>query len=275
MFDLVLLVKVFVVAILAMFLGYKTGLFSLGRVPAIITFVILLILCSLDFYSLFFYPDVSLKIIFTSSFLNFTADLSLLLRIFIIMLLLGMLSSVFCIRLSLRVSTVKELCVLALLIAVTVLLSIYCTFRFGNAVKIPFKFISVFVTAALFGPLWGGIVGALADIITYILFPVGGAPLPQITMVEFMYGFTYGLFFYNMHSWSGFKTMIKIVVCVIFQIVVFNLGLTTFFLADVYEMTYETALATRALPGVINMAIQLVIITILSKYISTFRKVLK
>jgi len=276
MLDLVLLVvKVVLIALFAVFLGYKTGIFGIGRIASAIVFVILMCVFSLDLYAQFFHPDISLLIVFRSGFLNFTLDLSFFVRIFVLTLILGLISSVFGVRLSPRINTVRELCILALLIAITAVMAIYCTFRFGSFVKIPFKFIPVFVTAALFGPLWGGLVGALGDIIAYIIFPVGGAPLPQITMIEFMYGFTYGLFFFNLHSWNGFKTMMKIVVCVVLQIAVLNLWLTTLFLADVFKMTFENMLIQRAVAGVVNMAIQLVVITVLSKYISLFRKVLK
>ncbi len=276
MFDVILLaVKVLLIAMAAVFLGYKTGLFGLRRIASVIVFAVLLCVCSLDLYAQFFYPDITLLLIFKSSFLNFTLDFSFFLRIFIITLLLGLVSSVFGVKLSARIKTVRELCILALLIALTAVMAIYCTFRFGSFIKIPFKFIPVFVTSAIFGPLWGGIVGALGDILAYIIFPVGGAPIPQITMVEFLYGFTYGLFFFNLHSWTGFKTMIRIVVCVVLQIAVLNLWLTSFFLADVFEMQFENMLIQRAIPGVINMGLQLVVITVLSKYISTFRKVLK
>lgn len=276
MFDVILLVlKVLLIAVAAVFLGYKTGLFGIGRIPAIIVFIFLLSVCSLDLYAQFFYPDTTLLLIFKSHFLSFTLDFSFFLRIFIITLLLGLVSAVFGVKLSARINTVRELCVLALLVAITVVMAIYCTFRFGSFIKIPFKFIPVFVTAAIFGPLWGGIVGALGDILAFVVFPVGGAPIPQITMVEFLYGFTYGLFFFNLHSWNGFKTMIRIVVCVVLQIAALNLGLTTFFLADIFEMSFENMLIQRAIPGVINMGLQLVVITVLSKYISTFRKVLK
>ena len=51
---------------------------------------------------------------------------------------------------------VRDLCILGLLMAITVLLSVFCTFRIGTLVKIPMKFISVFVVAAIYGPVWGG-----------------------------------------------------------------------------------------------------------------------
>lgn len=276
MYDvLILVLKVVLITAFALFLGRKTGLFSMGRAASVIIFIVLLLLCSAELYSAFFRPDISLLIVFKSPFLNLTLDLSFVLRIFLIALLLGLICSVFGVKLSAKIGSVRDLCALALLIAITVLLGIYATLRVGSAIKIPFKFISVFITAALFGPFWGGSVGALADVIAFFLNPVGGAFIPQITMVEFLYGFTYGLLFFNMSSWNGFKTMFRIIVCVIFQIVVLNLGVTTYMLVPLMGISFDNLLIMRAVSGVINMALQLVVISVVSKYISSFRKILK
>ena len=272
---IILIVKVVLITAFALFLGKKTGVFALGRAAAVIVFAALLFLFGAEIYSSFFRSDISLLIVFNSSFGNFTLDLSFFVRIFLLSLLLGLLCSVFGVKPSARIDSVRDLCALALLIAITVLLGIYATVRVGSAIKIPFKFISVFITAALFGPFWGGTVGALADIIAFLISPVGGAFIPQITMVEFFYGFVYGLFFYNLSSWGGFKTMLKIMLCVIFQIVVLNMALTTYLLMPIMQMDFNPLFVMRAPAAVINMALQMVIIALLSKYISTFRKILK
>ncbi len=272
---LILILKVVLITAFALFLGKKTGLFALGRAASVIVFATLLLIFGAEVYSAFFRSDISLLIVFNSSFWSFTLDLSFFVRIFLLSLLLGLLCSVFGVKPSARISSVRDLCALALLIAITVLLGIYATLRVGSAIKIPFKFISVFITAALFGPFWGGTVGALADIVAFLISPVGGAFIPQITMVEFFYGFVYGLFFYNLSSWGGFKTMLKIMMCVIFQIVVLNMGLTTYLLMPIMQMEYSPLFVMRAPAAVINMALQMVIIAVLSKYISTFRKILK
>ena len=271
---LIIVLKVLAIALIAFFLGKKTGLFSLDKGVSIVVLLILLALFGTEIYSSFFRSDISLLVIFKSSFLNLTLDLSFFLRIFLGTLLLGLLCSVFGLKLGGRIKTVKDLCALALLIAITVLLGIY-SLRFGSAIKISFKFISVFITAAIFGPFWGGAVGAIADIVAFIVNPVGGAFLPQITMVEFLYGFTYGLFFFNLSSWNGFKTMFRVIVCVIMQITFLNLWLTTHLLVPIMNMNFDALLVMRAVSGVINMAIQLVTISVMTKYISSFRKILK
>lgn len=267
--------KIIAIVIFAMFLGKKTGLFSMGKLASFITLAFLLGLFGLELYSSFFRNDISLVIKFSSSFLNFTLDLSFFIRVLLAVFLMGLLCSCLGVRLSARISTAKDLCTLAILVAITVLLAVYGTVRVGTGIKVSFKFISVFITAALFGPLWGGVVAALADVIAFVINPVGGVFLPQITMVEFLYGFTYGLFFYNMGTWQGFKTMFKLICCVILQIIVLNLGMTTYFLVPIMKMSFNNLLIMRSVSAVVSMALQLVILSFISKYIQSFRKVLK
>ncbi len=276
MSDVIFLVlKVIIISLFAMYVGKKAGLFSLGRLTTAIVLIVLAFVSSAEIYASFFRDDITLKIIFSSSFLSFTLDLSFFLRVFLLTLLAGLICSCFGVKLSSGVLSAKDICVLALLIALSVLLAVYGTIRIGAGIKISLKFIAVFITAALYGPLWGGAVAALSDVIAFIINPVGGMFLPQITIVEFLYGFTYGLVFFNMGSWHGFKTMLKIVLCVIFQIGLLNLCLTSYFLMPLMKMEFKALVVMRSVSALINMASQLVVLAFISKYISSFRKILK
>ena len=95
--------------------------------------------------------------------------------------------------------SVKDLCFLAMLTAITVILALFATIRIGNMIKIPLKFISVFITGVFFGPVWAGVSAAIGDLMNSLLMPVGPF-MPQIMMVEFLNGFAFGLFMYNSHE---------------------------------------------------------------------------
>jgi len=272
---IILILKIIAIFMISMFWGYKTGIFSLGRFPLLILLLFFSGLFSLEIYTAFFRDDISLKIIFNSSLWNFTLDLSFFIRVFLFTILMGIVCNLLGVRPSVKLKGVKDICVLAILIAITVLLSVYGTIRSGAGIKSSFKFISVFITAALFGPLWGGIVGALSDVVAFVINPVGGIFMPQITLLEFLYGFTYGLFFFNMNTWQGFKTMVKVVVCVIFHILILNMGLTTYFLTPLMKMSFKNLLIMRSVSAVINMAMQLISLTFMSKYILAFRKIIR
>lgn len=170
----------------------------------------------------------------------------------------------------LRKLTSRELCSLAMLLAVTLIFSVFFTFRIGDAVKIPTKFLPIAVTAMLFGPVWGGCVAILADILAYIINPVS-VFMPQITFIEFLYGFTYGLFLKNAtNSFSGYA---KGSFCVIFQIIFLHILLTSYFLMPITGLDYKTMIIYRLSAGALNAVLQLAGICFVIIYSNTFRKI--
>ncbi len=267
--------KVIIICAISLYLGKKTGLFNHNKSTSVCALIVLLILFGAEIYSSFFRDDISLLVIFKSSFLNLTLDLSFAIRLFLATLLLGLLCSCFDVNFSLKTGGVRQMCTLAMLIALAVVLGIYGTFRVGAGIKITTKFIPIFIAGALFGPLWGGLVGALSDVIAFIISPVGGGLIPQITFVEFLYGFTYGLVFFSAHSWTGYKTVMKVIFTILFHIFILNLGLTSYFLAPILNMTYNAAVILRTPAALLNMVIQFVAIFTLSRYISVLRKTIK
>ena len=176
-----------------------------------------------------------------------------------------------CETLGLRRLSVREMCTLALLIAITVLLSVYATFRVGNAIKIPMKFISVFVTAALFGPLPAALTALLGDVLNAFLVPVG-PPLPQISLIEFVSGFIYGMFFYR--RWSFSKTYIAcVILCVALQGILDIFG-TSYVLYSVgYFPSYMISVSVRLPASAIKMVLQCVVIFAGTKYLPVFGKI--
>ena len=162
-----------------------------------------------------------------------------------------------------KIST-KKLCLLAIFTAITVILGVYATFRIGNQIKIPTKFISVFITGTIFGPLASGCVAAIADVLNSVLMPVG-PPLPQITAVEFICGVIYGLCFYKVKNNKAYY--IRASVCALLQ---FIIGMTVMskILADVgYFASFQSACAIRVIPAVISFVIQIAVMCVLKKFV--------
>ncbi len=155
--------------------------------------------------------------------------------------------------------SVKSICTLGLLLAITILLAVFGTFRLGEVVKIPTKFISVFVAAAVFGPFWGGVCGALGDLLNALIAPVGPF-LPQITLIEFLSGFTYGLFFMKSeYSKTGFTVIA--VLCVFAQAyidMILTTAVLTFWAG--YYPDFVAAFLLRLPAGILKAALQLVLI---------------
>lgn len=170
-----------------------------------------------------------------------------------------------------KIST-KKLCLLAVFTAVTVILGVYATFRIGNQIKIPTKFVTVFVTGTIFGPFASGVVAAIADILNSVLMPVG-APLPQITAVEFLCGLIYGLCFYKVQNNKMYY--VRAVLCALLQLAV-GMTIMSKILSDVgYFASFQAACAIRFIPALISFAVQVTVMCLLKKFIFAIKEFIK
>ena len=180
--------------------------------------------------------------------------------------------------LRLKKLTVSQLCAVAMLIAVTVVLSAVSGYlRVGNISKISISFISVYIAAAAFGPLIGGAVGALADIVSFFVNPVGGY-MWQFTLIEYAYGFIFGLFFYRSEksNSSGAVIWIKVIACAAVQFVS-NMTLKTLALMSVgyAPSNFLAAMALRLPSCVVTLILQLVVLSAFEKLLPSVLKVVR
>ncbi len=162
--------------------------------------------------------------------------------------------------LGLKKLNVRELCILGMLCALTIVLGSYATLRIGGAIKVSAKFIPVYVGSVLLGPFWGGLLGASSDIASFIANPVAGF-VPLITVAEFLCGFTYGLVFYKSK-----KHPAKVLLCVLFQSVFLDALLKTFALSFLFATGFLPMLVSRVLSCIINFAIQTLVLCIINIY---------
>lgn len=156
-------------------------------------------------------------------------------------------------------SKIKKLCTVSMLIAVSVVLGAYLTVRIGGGIKITFKFITVFMSAYLFGPLVGGAVGLISDVIAFLLSPTASF-LPQISAIEFVYGFIFGVMFHKKNI-----SILKIVICAAVQMMIINLFGTSYVLKGFFGDKYWTAVITRLPTAILNAVIQIASLSVLSK----------
>ena len=163
----------------------------------------------------------------------------------------------------------RQLCALALLTAITVILAVFCTIRVGSAIKIPLKFISVFLTAVIFGPWYAGLSAALGDILNLMLAP-SGAPLPLLTVLEFLSGFIFGIFFYKNAEKSYF---LRVLICT-FLLFLSDMFLTTAVLTHAeYFPTFWVGFTTRIIAGVIKWAMQFAVLMLFKRHICRLKKI--
>ncbi len=168
--------------------------------------------------------------------------------------------------------TVRKIATLGILIAITVLLAIYMTFRVGNQIKIPMKFITIFVTGVLYGPLSAGIVAAIADLLNAFLVPVG-PPLLQITLIEFIGGVVFGLFFYKAKNNKFYY--LRAFLCSLSQFLI-GLFITTNVLVGVgYFADFKSAVIIRIGALLLTFVIHIVVLCLLKKIIFVLKDLIK
>ncbi len=165
----------------------------------------------------------------------------------------------------------RKTCTIAMLVAIAFVLGVL-SIRIGAGIKISFKFLPVFICSSLYGPIWGGMCGALADLLSYFLNPGSGPLMPQITFVEFLYGLSFGLFFYKVEHVSKINVL-KTAICVVLNTSVLSLGIMPYILMDLVGLSYTQTVVMRMIPSIINMVIQFISIILILRYIPSLNKI--
>ena len=158
--------------------------------------------------------------------------------------------------------TTRTLTTLAMLIAIEVILSRFLSINAWN-IKIGFGFVPVLIAAILYGPLAGGLVGALSDFIGAVLFPIG-TYFPGFTLTSFLTGFVFGLFLNKKQGWLQGLAAVGI------NQFILGLFLNTFWISVLYGSPYVPLLATRVFQSILLSVVQLIciqlIVPILNRY---------
>ncbi len=79
---------------------------------------------------------------------------------------------------------IRSLAAVAMLLALRIVLGMFANATlpmFGNTVKFSAAFIPIAVAGAMFGPIPAGLVGALGDVLSFLIAPTGGAYFPGFT----------------------------------------------------------------------------------------------
>ena len=145
----------------------------------------------------------------------------------------------------------KQLCALALLIAVGVVLGRLVPVLSVWNTKIEFSFVAVMLAACIAGPVGGLVTGALIDFIGAILLPTGPY-FPGFTATAALTGLVFGLLLYKKCNLG------RIVIAVLSTQIVCSFLLNTLFISILYTKAFTVLLATRAIQVVVMSVIEIV-----------------
>ena len=152
---------------------------------------------------------------------------------------------------------VRTLVLMAVLTAMEVVLSRFLSFAVWN-MKIGFAFIPVVVAAILLGPMKAAAVGALADFVGAILFPIG-AYFPGFTLTAGLMGLVFGLFLHEKQSFP------RVLLAVGVNQLVLSLLLNTLWISILYDSVYGPLLVTRLAQCAILIPVQILVIGVMTK----------
>jgi ECF transporter S component (folate family) len=154
--------------------------------------------------------------------------------------------------------TTKKMVTVALLIALNVLLTRFCAIN-TLYVKIGLGFVPIAVCAILYGPVWAGVAGGMADFLGAILFPIG-AYFPGFTFSAALTGIVFGLFLQG-NDLKPQTTLYAVGV----NCIVISLFLNTYWLSYLYSASFQGLLITRMLQNCIMFPIQFIMIRVLRR----------
>lgn len=146
----------------------------------------------------------------------------------------------------------RVIVLLGLFISMEVILSRFFSIQ-TPIVRISFAFIPAAISSIMFGPILGGITGALSDIIGMIIFPQGPY-FPGFTLSAFISGSIYGLMLYKKPV-----SILRTTAAVLFVMLFVNLGLNSVW---VYMTTHKAVIAF-IIPRIIKNAVMLPVQVIL------------
>ncbi len=130
----------------------------------------------------------------------------------------------------------------ALLVALSALLggglSIKSFVLGSYSLKIGFGVLPVLLAGVWFGPLWGGAVGALADLTQAMLFPMG-AYMPWFSISGALFGVIPGLCFLKTPEVRPLRAFIAVAAALL----VTSVGVNTFLIVTLYGSPWEIIVA--------------------------------
>ncbi|MBQ8802045.1 MAG: folate family ECF transporter S component [Tyzzerella sp.] len=151
-----------------------------------------------------------------------------------------------------ELKNLNTLVMTALLIAVGIVLG-YFSIQITDTTKIGVSFVATQLTATLFGPVVGGIMGGVADILKFIIKPTGA----------FFWGWTFnailGPVIYGIMLYKKRLTLARILISKIVVAIVVNMFFGCLWSSMLYGKAFWVLMGTKAIQQVIQVPIQSII----------------
>lgn len=156
----------------------------------------------------------------------------------------------------------KKVVYIALFIAIGLIFNRFLTFQTA-ILKIGFGFIPNILSSVVFGPLIGGLINAMVDLIGAIAMPKGGAFFPGFTVSAFISGVIYGLFLYKKEI-----TYKNLTLAIATNMLVVSLGLNTYWITLLSGKGFLALVPLRITKELIMLPIEVIVFGLLYRYLN-------
>lgn len=151
----------------------------------------------------------------------------------------------------------------AMLVAIEIVLSRHLSIS-TPFVKISFAFIPIAVCGMLFGPVWAGVAGGLADFLGATIFPIGPY-FPGFTLSAALTGVVYGACLHRKEiKWFHIVTAVGV------NNLIISMLLTTYFIHILYSAPYWSLMPLRILQNAVLIAVEFAVLRLLKKPVVSY-----
>jgi ECF transporter S component (folate family) len=148
---------------------------------------------------------------------------------------------------------VKKVVLAGLLLAVLIVFERYISIE-TQFLRLSFAYVPYILIGSFLGPVWGALIGVAGDLLGMLLMPKASF-FAGFTLNALLTGMIHGLLLYNRSDNKSY--LIRLVISVLMVHVFVDLGLTTFWLAIMYKRAFMALIATRLIPNLIQIPIQI------------------
>ncbi len=168
-----------------------------------------------------------------------------------------------------RQITPKRLSLMAMLIALQIVLSKFLMLQLTGSIRLSIDSVPIILAGIWFGPVAGGIVGMLGDLLGTVLFPTAGAYYPLLTVAFMLNGVVAGLL---SRAVRKRPVAVRAIACVVPAELAGSLLFKSFALGLLNGLPFFTMVGMRVLPVAAVMLVDTLLVGLLDKLLGDMAK---
>lgn len=162
--------------------------------------------------------------------------------------------------------SIKKMVYSSFLITLSIILTRVLSLRFAiggvEGIRIGFGSLPIIFGGVMLGPVAGGTIGALSDILGYFINPIG-AYMPHFTLTSFLTGFIPGVLIFFVFNKK--ITYFSLLVAIASGQIISSVLLVPLFLEILFEVPFKVTVVPKIIGETINIGLYTYFIKLLAK----------